>query len=183
MMPWIKMLALAFTAIFIGAVVSAIPPLPGWFEMVDANQTPWLVATGAAALLGLVLMMGGILDLIMAQDQPLGHEEAEEVERSVRMAARPVSWRATSYRVWGTATGREGSDQFTFREMKQAWQHGTWHRETVWRRRYITALGALLLTIGIFGVAFALGPPPIKAIVGGALLYAAVMLMRGFSKA
>lgn len=183
MMQWIKMLVLAFAAIFIGAVISAIPPLPGWFEMVDANQTPWLVVTGSAAVLGFVLMMGGILDLIMAQDRTLPHEEAEDVERSVRMAARPASWRARSYRVWGRATGREGSDQFTFREMKQAWQNGAWRRETIWRRRYITAFGALLLTIGIFGVAFTLGPPPIKAIVGGALLYAAVMLMRGFSKA
>lgn len=39
MMQWIKMLAMAFTAIFAGAVISAIPPLPGWFGMVDANQT------------------------------------------------------------------------------------------------------------------------------------------------
>ena len=53
MMQWIKMLVLAFAAIFIGAVISAIPPLPGWFEMVDANQTLWLVATGSAAVLGL----------------------------------------------------------------------------------------------------------------------------------
>ena len=59
MMQWIKMLLLAFAAIFIGAVLSAIPPLPRWFEMVDANQTLWLVATGSAAVLGFVLMMGG----------------------------------------------------------------------------------------------------------------------------
>ena len=63
-------------------------------------------------------MMGGILDLLMAQDQTLTHEDAEDVERSERLAARPVAWRATSYRVWGRAT------EFTFREMKQAWQHG-----------------------------------------------------------
>lgn len=54
----------------------------------------------------------------MAQDQTLTHEDAEDVERSERLAARPVAWRATSYRVWGRAT------EFTFREMKQAWQHG-----------------------------------------------------------
>ena len=50
----------------------------------------------------------------MAQDQTLTHEDAEDVERSERLAA----WRATSYRVWGRAT------EFTFREKKQAWQHG-----------------------------------------------------------
>ena len=180
---WIKMLVLAFAAIFIGAVISAIPPFPGWFEMVDANQTPWLLITSSAAVLGFVLMMGGILDLIMAQDRTLTHEGAEDVERSVRMAAWPVAWRATSYRVWGRATGREGSDEFTFREMKQAWRSGTWYRETVWRRRFITATGAALLAISLFGIAFTLGPPPIKAIVGAAMLYACAMLARGFWQA
>ena len=63
-------------------------------------------------------MMGGILDLIMAQDRTLTHEDAEDVERSVRLAARQMAWRATSYRIWSRATGREGSDEFTFREMK-----------------------------------------------------------------
>jgi len=179
MMQWIKMLGLAFAAIFVGAVISEIPPFPGWFEMVDANQTPWLVATGSAAVLGFALMMGGILDLIMAQDRTLSHEEAEDVERSVRLAAQPVAWRATSYRVWGRATGREGSDEFTLGAMKQAWRSGAWCRQTVWRRRFITATGAALLAIGIFGIAFTLGPPPIKAIVGAAMLYACAMLARG----
>jgi len=183
MMQWIKMLGLAFAAIVIGAVISEIPPFPGWFKMVDAYQTPWLVATGSSAVLGFALMMGGILDLIMAQDRTLTHQGAEGVERSVRLAAQPVAWRTTSYRVWGRATGREGSDEFTFREMKQAWRSGAWYRETLWRRRFITATGAALLAIGLFGIAFTLGPPPIKAIVGAAMLYACAMLARGFWRA
>jgi len=180
MMQWIKMLSMAFVAIFVGAVISEIPPFPGWFEMVIANQMAWLIVTGSATVLGFVLMMGGILDLIMAQDRPLTHEEAEDVERSVRMAAQPVTWRATSYRVFGHATGREGSDEFTLRELKQAWRSGNWRRETVWRRRFITATGAALLAIGVFGIAFTLGPPPIKVIVSAAMLYACVRLVRGF---
>jgi hypothetical protein len=179
MMQWIKMLGLAFAAIFVGAVISEIPPFPGWFKMVDAHQTPWLVVTGSSAVLGFALMMGGILDLIMVQDRTLTHEDVEDVERSVRMAARPVTWRATSYRVWGQASGRGGSDQFSLREMKQAWRSGVWWRETVWRRRFITATGAALLAIGLFGIAFTLGPPPIKTIVGAAMLYACAMLARG----
>ncbi|RPH78029.1 MAG: hypothetical protein EHM80_11215 [Nitrospiraceae bacterium] len=183
MMQWIKMLGLAFAAIVVGAVISEIPPFPGWFKMVDAYQTPWLVATGSSAVLGFALMMGGILDLIMAQDRTLTHQGAEDVERSVRLAAQPVAWRTTSYRVWGRATGREGSDEFTFREMKQAWRRGAWYRETVWRRRFITATGAALLTIGLFGIAFTLGPSPIKAIIGAVMLYACAMLARGFWRA
>ena len=90
---------------------------------------------------------------------------------------------AVSYRVWGRATGREASDEFTFHEMKQAWRSGAWYRETVWRQRFITATGAALLAIGLFGIAFTLGPPPIKAIVGGATLHAGTMLIQGFWRA
>lgn len=179
MMQWIKMLGVAFAAIVVGAVIGEIPPFPGWFKMVDANQTLWLLATGGSAVLGFALMMGGILDLIMAQDRTLSHKGAEDVERSVRLAAQPVAWRATSYRVWGRATGREGSDEFTLGAMKQAWRSGAWRRETVWRRRFITATGAALLAIGIFGIAFTLGAPPIKVIVSAAMLFACAMFARG----
>lgn len=183
MMQWVKTLLFAFAAIFVGAVISAIPPFPGWFAMVDANQTPWLIATGGSATLGLLLMMGGILELLMAQDRTLSHEDAEDVERSVRMAARPVAWRATSYRVWGRATGREGSEQFSLGEMKQAWRSGAWCRATVWRRRYVTGTGALLLLIGVFGLAFTFSPPPIKVLTGSALLYTLARLTWGFWQA
>lgn len=176
LMQWIKMLSMAFAAIFAGAVISEIPPFPGWFSMVDAHRTPWLIATASSAVIGFVLLMGGILDLIRAQHRALTHDDAEDVERSVRMAARPVTWRATSYRVWGRATGREGSDEFTFRAMKQAWNSGAWCRETVWRRRYVSAVGALLMTIGLFGLSFTLTPPAIKVLTGGALLYAMGMI-------
>ena len=39
MMPWIKVLAFAFGAIFAGAFISEIPTFAGWFEIVDANQS------------------------------------------------------------------------------------------------------------------------------------------------
>lgn len=182
-MEWVKMLLMAFAAIFVGAVVSVIPPLPAWFALLDANQTPWLIATGSAALLGFVLMMGGIIDLLMTQDRALSHTDAEDVERSVRLAARPVAWRTTSYRVWGQATGREGSEEFSLRAMKQAWQNGAWCRTTVWRRRYVITCGALFMTLGGLSLAFTLTPPPIKVLTGGAVLYVCFMIARGLWRA
>ena len=182
-MEWIKMLVMAFSAMFIGAIVSAIPPFPQWFAMVDANQTPWLIATGGAAVLGFVLMMGGILDVLISQRTAVGHTDAEDVERSVRLAARPVAWRASSYRLWGRASGREGSDAFSLHSMKQAWRSGAWCRTSVWRRRYVIACGALLMTIGGFSLAFTLTPPPIKVLTGGAVLYVLLMIVRGLWRA
>lgn len=183
MMQWIKMLVLAFAAIFGGGVISEIPPFPGWFEIVNANQTSWLTATGSAAVLGFALMMCGTLALLMDQDESLSHVEVEDVERSVHMSAWPVAWRTTWFRVSDRATGCKGSEQFSFREMKQAWRNGAWRRELIWQRRFTSAIGASLLAIGIFGIVFTLGLPPIKAIAGAALLYSCVMLVRGFWRA
>jgi hypothetical protein len=67
--------------------------------------------------------------------------------------------------------------------MKEAWWAGAWRRETVWRRRYIMTLGALLLAIGVFGMAFSVFPPPVKVLAGGALLYAMGMISWGLWKA
>ncbi len=183
LLQWIRTLLIGFAAVFAGAVVSAIPPFPGWFDMVEANQTSWLMVTAGSAVVGFVLVMGGILDLLMAQDRTLSHEGAENIERSVRVASRLVAWRASSYRAWGQATGRAGPEQFTFSEIKQAWRTGAWRRDPRWKRRFVTALGALLLFWGVFGIVFTLGPPPIKAIVGFAFAFGTIMIARGWWRA
>jgi hypothetical protein len=183
MIQTLKMVAMAFAAIVLGAVISVIPPLPAWFESVDAHRNAWLVIMGGAAFIGLFVMMSGILWLVLDKGTPLSHEEAEDVERSVRMAAEPVTWRATSYKVLGTAQGQAAEDEFTFRQMKEAWKRGAWRSEPIWRRRYLTAVSAMLMAIGVFGVGFTLGPPPIKVLTGGALLYALTRISWGMWRA
>jgi hypothetical protein len=128
-------------------------------------------------------MMGGILKLLMDQDESLSRADVEDVERSVRMAARPVAWRASSYRVRGRAAGRQGSEQFSFRELKQAWKSGAVWREAIWKRRFITSIGALMLTIGLFGSFVVMGPPWIKVLMGSLLLYALSRITWGLWKA
>jgi hypothetical protein len=118
------------------------------------------------------LMMGGILKLLMDQDQPLGHAGVDDVERSVRLAARPAAWRASSYRVWGRTGGRQGSEQFTLGQLKAAWRSGAVRCDRVWARRFVTALGALMFMIGLLGSFIVLGPGWVKVLLAGALLYA-----------
>ena len=183
-MQLIKTLAAALAAIVVGAIIGEIPPLPRWFAAVDAHHTSWLVATGGAAFTGFAVMMLGILALVMARDEPLGHQDAEDVTRSVRMAPlEPVVSRTTAYRVWGDARGRSGDEEFSFREMKDAWRLGAWRRDPVWRRRFVTAAGALCMAAGLLGVVFTLSPAPVRVIVSAALLYAAFKLTHGFSRA
>lgn len=180
---WLRTLSFALAALFAGAVAGALPPVAQFFASVDANRMAWLIVTIAGATVGFVLMMGGILDLLMAQDRALSRADAEDVERSVRLSARPVGWRAASYRAPGRTTGSSGSDSFTLRELKQAWRSGVWRRDPGWRRRFITAVGAFLLFVGAFGLVFAVSPPSVKSIVGVALCYGMIMLMKGWWRA
>ena len=60
--------------------------------------------------------------------------------------------------------------------MKAAWRSGAWRRDPPWRRLFVTALGAALLTIGLFGIFIVIAPWPVKILCAGAILYPAVRL-------
>lgn len=48
------------------------------------------------------------------------------------------------------------------------------------RRRFVTTVGGLMTVAGLFGFLFVLGPPSIKILTGGALLFALVRTAWGF---
>ena len=172
-------------AVLIGLLLAAIvlaelPPFVAAAAWIDAREWSLLIALGVILLLGFLLFFGGILKLLMDRGEPLSHADVEDVERSVRMAAQPVAWRASSYRVIGSAAGRQGAESFNLRELKGACRSGAVWRDPEWRRRAITVVGALLLVIGIFGGGVVVGPPWLKVLFGGALGYAFGRLGWGF---
>lgn len=169
--------------VFVAAVIAELPPSRDAISWIQDREWPLLWTTGGIGVLGFTLMMGGILKLLMDQDQSLSHTDGQDVEHSVRLAARPVTWRASSYRVWGRAAGRRGSEQFTFAELKQAWKSGAvWH-DSVWKRRVVTSVGALMMAVGLLGAFAVIGPPWLKVLMGGAWLYAMSMIAWGLWKA
>jgi hypothetical protein len=97
--------------------------------------------------------------LLMDQDGSLNHVDVENVERSVQIAARPLTWRALSYRFSGRTAGRQSSEKFSFGELKQAWKSGAIWRDSIWKRRFMTGIGALMLTVGLLGSFVVIGPP------------------------
>jgi hypothetical protein len=173
----------ALALVFIAAVLAELPPMQAIGGWIQEREWPLLLLTGSVGTIGFTLMMGGILKLLMDQDETLSHTEVEDVERSVRMAARPGTWRASSYRVWGRAKGRRGSEQFTFAELKQAWRSGAvWH-ESVWRRRLVTSIGALMMTFGLLGSFLVMGPLWMKVLMVTLLLYILTRLAIGLWRA
>jgi hypothetical protein len=169
--------------VLVAAVLAELPPMPAVVVWIQQHEWQLMLATGSLGVVGFTLMMGGILKLLMDQDTSLSHADVEDVERSVRMAARPATWRASSYRLWGRAAGQQGSEQFSFRELKQAWKSGAVRHDRVWKRRFITSAGALMLAMGLFGTFVVLGPGWVKVLLGGALLYAMCMISWGLWKA
>lgn len=169
--------------VFVAAVLAELPPMPAVVVWIQQHEWPLMVAAGSIGVVGFTLMMGGILKLLMDQDESLSHADVEDVERNVRMAPRSVTWRASSYRFWGRTAGEQGSEQFSFRELKQAWKSGAvWH-DRVGKRRLITSIGALMMTVGLFGSFVVMGPPWIKVLIGSLLLYAMGMISWGLWKA
>jgi len=180
LLGWVTMFALLLVAIVLGQLLTPLQDLDRYLQQ---HRVGYLLLTGGLGLVGFVLLMGSALDLIMSKGEPMNHEEVEDVSRSARdMAARPYSWRKSIYRLWGEGRGREGHDEFSFRTLKDAVRDGIWWRESVWRRRVIATAGALLLTIAIFGLFIVVGPPTVKLVTGGALLYALARTVWGFWK-
>jgi hypothetical protein len=169
----------ALAVVFVCAVIAESPPSRDTIAWMQAHEWPLLWVTGGLGIIGFTLMMGGIFKLLMDQNQALPHADVEDVERSVRLAAQPVAWRASSYRVWGRAAGRQGSEQFSLGQLKAACRSGAVWQGGMWTRRFLTAIGALLFMIGLLGCFIVLGPGWLKVLLMGVLLYAVTKISWG----
>lgn len=72
---------------------------------------------------------------------------------------------------------------FTFSEIKSALRRGTFWREHRYRLLFIIATGALTMCLGILSIAFIMGEPGIKLLVGFAAVYAIIRTGWGFAQA
>jgi hypothetical protein len=72
---------------------------------------------------------------------------------------------------------------FTFSAIKRALRRGSFWREEEYRFLFFIASGALTMCIGLFSIAFVMGEPGVKLIVGIAVVYAIVRLVWGFAQA
>lgn len=174
LLRWILNLVLFFAALLVAAVIAELVPelkeLATWME--DRRQ-PLVMATGAAAALGVFLLVGAVIAMLMQGGEPMGHGDVENHQRSMRDAQTPQRvWRASTYRLWGKGAGAEAHDAFSLAQFKRALASGVLLRDPVWRRRSCAAGGAVLIFIGLFGVLIVVMPLALKLVLAAIVLYA-----------
>lgn len=178
LLGWGKVLAVILLAIILG---EAFKPIKDLEQILKQYEVVLLSVTIGMTALGVILLMGGIFFLILTQGKPMSHEEVEELARRERtLRGVPYTWRRVTYRIKGLTGGRKAHEEWSFREMKEAWRTGTWRTDKLWRRRFVAFAGGLMTVFGAFGSGFVVGPPAVILLVGGALLYAAVRLVWAF---
>ncbi len=173
---WIPMLLGA-------AVVGEIPWVKHAGAALDAHRSVGVGVTVTLTVAGFALMMGGIIASMMQESEPLSHEEIEaSLKRQRDAAALPYTMRRSMFRLAGAGVGRSTEVETTLPAMKAAWRSGDWRREGHWRRLFTTALGAALMTVGMFGLFIVVAPMPVKVLCAGAILYPAIRLTQALRR-
>jgi hypothetical protein len=175
---WAVRIAVILAAIFVAGVIGELaPPLKALEAWMTDERARLMYVTGGLAILGVFVMLGGIMAVIRERGEArrLDHTGVENVARSVHDAQRaPRFWRTSTYRVLGWTWGAAGDDEYSFRELKEAFASGAILREKLWRWRLVAMLGAALLFFGVFGAAIVYTPLALKILLAAVVLYAAV---------
>lgn len=186
---WLGVLRLIRTAVaalvlvFVAAVIAEVPPAKSLVLLIAEERKSLIAPVVGLLSLGFLLFMGGIISMIQEKGEPLGRAELDDHARSIRFAATPAAWRATRYRFRGKGAGSSADESYTFRELKDAWRRGLVRRDPGWRRRAVTLVGALAMSFGLFSLFVVIGPPWLKVLFIGVMLYVSFKLARGFLRA
>lgn len=130
------------------------------------------------------LTEGTLGEGVEAEFSPMDRQEVEELIASNRVRAMaPSIWSRFAYRLGGAFVGRSFSVEAPMRSVKEAWHAGAWRRNPVWQLFFIMAFGATLMLFGLFGLPVVTGPPLVRVIGAGAILYAVSRTAWAFYKA
>ena len=156
-------------------VAEQIGPLKNPQSFINRHQSRLLGISISLAVLGFVLLMGAILYAGLQQGRSTSPLEVQDAARSRRR----MSW----YRFRGRAVGFQYDEERSFREVKDALVSGQWRRDPQWRRFLTAVAGGVLMVFGVFGIPLAIGPPVVKLLCMGALIYATVRTVWAFLQA
>jgi hypothetical protein len=146
-------------------------------EYLARNRNTLLAFTIPIAALGFIVFIVQLMLMLYEKGQPMSHSEVEEqfrLAQNTRML--PYTVRFSKYRVFGTAEGRQFSEELPLRDFKLAWQSGAWRHDKKWRARFTIAGGGLLMIFGGLATAAVVSPLVVALVFVAFLIYAAVRL-------
>ncbi len=164
--------------IFILAVAfDQITPLKQLTAYLAEHPEPYRGITIGLAVIGWLLLIVAFGGGIWSQGRPMTDDEAQEFMST--SAGNPRIKR----KMWGKGVGREFRGTATFREIKDTIRTGVWLHGSSWWPILIGLVGLPFAAYGMFGFFVVIGPPLVKVICAGALLYATIRTVWGFWKA
>jgi len=152
-------------------------------------MTRWILAIKSGFIKGVqaLTLLAVFLTLVSMLDGPIRELEGYLKPYQLRLLGGTLAMAGLGFAlmmegVLGLFIARRPSksEGFTVQAMKQAWRSGAWLRNPQWRRRFITVAGGVLMIFGIFSSFFVIGPPWVKLLGGGAMLYILACLIWAF---
>jgi hypothetical protein len=177
MRSFFQTLLLILAILVLAVIAELIPPLKQLTVYLNTHPQPYKTITIVASIVGWILFAVTIGYGLWTQGRPMNDDEALGfIEQS---AGSPTIRR----RFRGRAKGSEFHTEVSFRDIKEAWRSGEWRYEQNWLPVFLGLLAVTLIAFGMFGFFFVIGPPLVKLLCGGALLYATVRTAWAFWKA
>ena len=168
-----KLKTLAFDIAFLAGIVALailcdeIKPL----RDLDAYLSrPGPVQRGImGAGIGLAVV-GGLL-MLGAQFLPAPRRSSPPSDAALDGAAVPIDSREERARL-----SRSFEAEASAAQVKEAWRRRSWRYDRTWRIFFAMLLGALLVTLGLFGIFLVIAPLAVKVLMAGGLVYFAVRI-------
>ena len=160
-------------------LVDQVTPLKQLDTYLKAHPQPWIgLALGAAAV-GLGLLLFVWLSWGVLAGRPMSADQARNFMRS----SAGQSW--SGFAPLGKAAGGIATPEgvASFREVKDAFRSGAWLYDPAMRVFCVGVAGLMLLVLGGLGYFVVIGPPAVKLICGGAVVYVFGRMAWGFWKA
>lgn len=152
-------------------------PLKQFSDDLVAHPQPYLGITIGVTVIGLgMFIVVGIVSALRSGRRMTDAEAKAYASASLRVP------NYTFYRGYfrGKAVGQQVETSNSFRDIKQALRNGSWWSDPESRRFLLSFAAGMLCVFGGLGIAFVLGPPAIKLIVGAVLLYVTLRLTWSF---
>ena len=159
-LQWIAMLAFVLVVIVIAQWITPLAAMNRYLAAHPPVNRVLIGAMAGIAAVGLFLLVGTQVFIRVG-------DEVVTAEQSPMQYSLSISF----------------TDRASFRRVKEAWQKREWKENPRWQRLFLMMLGGILMTIGLFGLLFVIGPPFIKLLSALAVVYALVRSVGAFARA